>query len=145
MYVCSKSLQQPRYLENLLAPIEEIDYFTFSNNNDILSPNEASKFHFCFWWRDMRQARRDQRLSDDFSTRGRWLLLSVSDIRKDTDISYAIMQICWSCTNRMVKHVYNDYVNTDMSYENFCELCHCCCQQKYGFVVIDKDIAFTNG
>ena len=41
----SKSLQQSkyRYLENLLAPIEEIGYFTFSNNNDVVSdsPNEA--------------------------------------------------------------------------------------------------------
>jgi len=23
-----------------------------------------------------------------------------------------------------LKHVYNDHVNTDMSYENFCKLCH---------------------
>jgi len=30
-----------------------------------------------------------------------------------------------------------------MSYENFCELCHCCWQQKYEFVVIDKDSALT--
>jgi len=28
-------------LENLLAPIKEIGYFTFSNNNNVLSPNEA--------------------------------------------------------------------------------------------------------
>jgi len=40
-------------------------------------------------------------------------------------------------TGRDLKHVYNDHVNTDMSYENFCELCHCCWQQKYGFVVTD--------
>jgi len=31
-----------------------------------------------------------------------------------------------------------------MSYEDFCELCRYCWQQKYGFVVIDKDSAFTN-
>ena len=43
VYVYSKSLQQSkyRYLENLLAPIKEIGYFTFSNNNNVLSPNEA--------------------------------------------------------------------------------------------------------
>jgi len=42
-----------------------------------------------------------------------------------------------------IKHVYNDYVNTDMSYE---ELCRCYWQQKYGFhmVSIDKDSAITN-
>jgi len=42
-----------------------------------------------------------------------------------------------------LKYVYNDHANTDMSYEDFCELCRCW-QQKYGFVVIDKDSAFTN-
>ncbi|KAG5313778.1 SETMR methyltransferase, partial [Acromyrmex insinuator] len=28
-----------------------------------------------------------------------------------------------------LKHVYNDHVNTDMSYEDFCELCRCCCNK----------------
>jgi len=43
VYIYLKSLQQPnyRYLKNLLAPIEEIDYFTYSNNSDIVSPSEA--------------------------------------------------------------------------------------------------------
>jgi len=37
-----------------------------------------------------------------------------------------------------LKHVYN--VNIDM---DFCELCRNCWQQKYGFLVIDKDSALT--
>jgi len=43
VYIYSKSLQQPkyRYLKNLLAPIEKISYFTYSNNSDIVSPSEA--------------------------------------------------------------------------------------------------------
>ncbi|KYQ47387.1 hypothetical protein ALC60_13589 [Trachymyrmex zeteki] len=43
VYVYSKSLQQPKYqyLTNLLTPIEEIGYFTFSNNSDVIPPNEA--------------------------------------------------------------------------------------------------------
>jgi len=44
-----------------------------------------------------------------------------------------------------LKHVYNDHVNTDMSYEDFCELCRNCWRQKYGFLVIDKDSALTDG
>jgi len=43
------------------------------------------------------------------------------------------------------KHVYNDHVNTDLSYEDFCELCRNCWQQKYGFVTIDKDSALIDG
>ncbi|KYN20069.1 hypothetical protein ALC57_07575 [Trachymyrmex cornetzi] len=44
-----------------------------------------------------------------------------------------------------LKHVYNDHVNTDMSYDELYALCRDCWQQKYGFVVIDKDSALTNG
>jgi len=41
--IYSKSLQQLkyRYLKNLLTPVEEIGYFTYSNNSDIVSPSEA--------------------------------------------------------------------------------------------------------
>lgn len=43
VYVYSKSLQQPKYqyLENLLSPIEEIGYFTFSNNSNVIPSSEA--------------------------------------------------------------------------------------------------------
>jgi len=43
VYIYSKSLQQPkyRYLKNLLAPIEEIGYFIYSNNSDIVSPSKV--------------------------------------------------------------------------------------------------------
>jgi len=47
------------------------------------------------------------------------------------------------CTN--LKHVYNDHVNTDMSYDEFCLLCRDCWQKKYGFLVIDKNSAFKDG
>ena len=44
-----------------------------------------------------------------------------------------------------LKHVYNDHVNTDMTYEDFCALCRNCWQREYGFAVIDTDSAMSNG
>jgi len=44
-----------------------------------------------------------------------------------------------------LKRVYNDHVNTDMSYEDFSELCRNCWQKKYEFLVIDKVSALING
>ena len=41
--------------------------------------------------------------------------------------------------------MYKDHVNTDMPYEDFCALCHNCWQREYGFAVIDKDSAMSNG
>jgi len=85
VYVYSKSLQQPKYrfLENLLAPIEEIGYFTFSNNNDVLLWNEVIPVLSSMMWLT-------RRIREYFamSTRGRRLLLFVSDIRKDIEASY---------------------------------------------------------
>jgi len=44
-----------------------------------------------------------------------------------------------------LKHIYNDHVNTDMSYDKFCVLCRDYWQKKYGFLMIDKDSALING
>ena len=42
VYIYSKSLQQPkyRYLENLFTSIDEMGYFTFSNNSNVVPPSE---------------------------------------------------------------------------------------------------------
>jgi len=48
IYVYSKSLQPKyQYLENLLSSIDEIGYFTFFNNSDVVSPS-ASKLNLRF-------------------------------------------------------------------------------------------------
>ena len=38
-----------------------------------------------------------------------------------------------------LKHIYDDHFNTDMSFSKFKELCSACWDNKYGFLVIDKD------
>ena len=43
VYVYAKSLQQPkyRYLEHLLGSMDEIGYFTFSSNSEVIPTTEA--------------------------------------------------------------------------------------------------------
>ena len=39
-----------------------------------------------------------------------------------------------------LQHIYNDHVNTDMTFVQFKNLCmQCWNDDKYGFIVIDKD------
>ncbi|KYM96688.1 hypothetical protein ALC62_12652 [Cyphomyrmex costatus] len=151
VYVYSKSLQQPkyRYLENLLEPFEEIGYFTFSNNSDVVPSNEAlpnSIFVFDNVACDKQDAIRE------YFAMGRhadvdcfYLCQTYAKISKHLIRDNANLLILFKQDVTNLKHVYNDHVNTDMSYEDFCELCRCCWQQKYGFVVIDIDSALTNG
>ena len=73
-YDYSKSLEQPkyRYLNNLFTSIDEIDYFMFSNNGDVVSPSEECKFYFSLMtW---RQAEWGERILFDGPPRERRLL-----------------------------------------------------------------------
>ncbi len=89
--------------------------------------------------------RRDKKVFCKGMTRGRRLLLSLSDVRKDIEAPYtynsdnANLLILFKQNGTNLKRMYNDHVNTDMSCENFCDLCRKCWQQKYGFLVINKD------
>jgi len=38
-----------------------------------------------------------------------------------------------------LKHIYNDHVGCDMTFSEFKEICSKAWEEKYGFLVIDKD------
>ncbi|KYN06854.1 hypothetical protein ALC62_02238 [Cyphomyrmex costatus] len=151
VYVYSKSLQQPkyRYLENLLAPIEEINYFTFSNNSEIIPPSEALP-NSIFIFDDVACDKHDA--IREYFVMGRhvnvdcfYLCQTYAKIPKHLIRDNANLLILFKQDGTNLKRVYNDHVNTDMLYEDFCDLCRKCWQQKYGFLVIDKLSAFANG
>ncbi|KYN07837.1 hypothetical protein ALC62_01192 [Cyphomyrmex costatus] len=151
VYVYSKSLQQPkyRYLENLLAPIEEINYFTFSNNSEIIPPSEALP-NSIFIFDDVACDKQDA--IGKYFAMGRhanvdcfYLCQTYAKIPKHLIRDNANLLILFKQDGTNLKRVYNDHVNTDMLYEDFCDLCRKCWQQKYGFLVIDKDSALANG
>ena len=150
VYVYSKSLQQPkyRYLENLLTSIDEIGYYTFSNNSDVIPPSDACP-NSIFVFDDVACDKQDA--VREYFAMGRhssvdcfYLCQTYARIPKHIRDN-ANLLILFKQDGTNLKHVYNDHVNTDMSYDEFCALCHECWQQKYGFAVIDKDSALSNG
>lgn len=151
VYVYSKSLQQPkyRYLENLLTPIEEVGYFAFSNNSDVIPPSEALP-NSIFIFDDVACDKQDT--IREYFAMGRhadvdcfYLCQTYAKIPKHLIRDNANLLIMFKQDGTNLKHVYNDHVNTDMSYEDFYDLCRICWQQKYGFLVIDKDSALADG
>ena len=96
VYVYSKLLQQSkyRYLDKLLALIEEIDYFTFSNNSDVISLNKAlpnSIFTFDDVAYDKKNAIRE------YFAMGRHMDVDcfyLCQTQKCRSTLYATMQIC---------------------------------------------------
>ena len=88
VYFFSKSLQQPKYqyLENLLTSIDEIGYFTFSNNSDIDPPSEARP-NSIFVFDDIacdKQLRCCERILFDGLPLEHRLFLSLSDVCENT-------------------------------------------------------------
>jgi len=151
MYVYSKSLQQPKYqyLENLLSPIEEIGYFTFSNNSDVIPPSEALP-NSIFIFDDV--ACDKQETIREYFAMGRhssvdcfYLCQTYAKIPKHLIRDNTNLLILFKQDGTNLKHVYNDHVNTDMSFDEFRAFCQKCWQHKYGFAVIDKDSPLING
>ena len=60
LYIYSKSLQQPKYkyLKNVFSNLKGIGYYTYSNNSEIISPNEAKPFSI-FIFDDVATERQD--------------------------------------------------------------------------------------
>ena len=145
VYVYSKSLQQPkyRYLEELLTPMEDIGYFTFSNNVDVIPPSEALP-NSIFVFDDVACDKQDT--VREYFAMGRhsnvdcfYLCQTYAKVPKHLIRDNANLLVLFKQDGTNLRHVYNDHVNTDMSYEDFHALCRACWQRKYGFVVIDKD------
>jgi len=104
VYIYSKSFQQPkyRYLKNLLTPIEEISYFTYSNNSNIVSPSEALP-NSIFIFDDVACDKQDViRVLFNGSTRMSTPFISVRHMQRYQSILYATTQISWFFLNRML-------------------------------------------
>lgn len=151
LYVYSKSLQQPkyRYLETLLASIDEIGYFTFSNNSDVIPTTEALP-NSIFIFDDVACDKQDT--IKEYFAMGRhsnvdcfYLCQTYAKIPKHLIRDNANLLILFKQDGTNLKHIYNDHVNTDMSYKDFTALCSKCWQHTYGFTVIDKDSPINNG
>ena len=115
-----------------MTPIEEIDCFTFPNNSNVVLPNEALP-NSIFIIDDMTCDKKDTISSflRWVDTRERRLFLfqtyaKILKIKKYLIRDNANLFILFKQNGTNLKHVYNNHVNTDMSCEDFCELCRYC-------------------
>lgn len=151
IYVYSKSLQQLkyRYLERIISTIPGIGYYKFSNNSQIVPISEALP-NSIFIFDDV--ACDKQQIIREYFSMGRhsnidcfYLCQTYAKIPKHLIRDNANLLIIFQQDNTNLRHIYNDHINTDMSYEDFLSLCRNCWEKKYGFLVIDKDSNIQNG
>ena len=151
IYIYSKSLQQPKYefLRRAVQPIKHMGFFTFSNNSEVIPPEEA-KPNSIFIFDDIACEKQDT-IRTYFSM-GRhhnidsfYLCQTYTRIPKHLIRDNANFLIVFKQDDMNLKHIYNDHVNSDMSFSTFQKLCAECWNIKHGFLVIDKDVSLNKG
>lgn len=152
VYIYSKSLYQPKYkfLEKLLRPIKEICYFPFSDRDQVISPNDA-KINSIMIFDDIACEKQD--CLKAFFCMGRhknldcfYLCQSYAQVPKHLVRDNLNFLVLFRQDDLNLRHIFNDHVTTDMSFEKFKQLCsHCWEDMNHGFTVIDKTKEIGNG
>jgi hypothetical protein len=151
VYIYSKSLFQPKYeyLRKLLKPIRGLGYYEYEDGTQIMPPKDA-KNNSVFIFDDV--VCDTQSVIRDYFCFGRhksidcfYLSQTYSSIPKQLIRDNANLIVIFKQDNTNLKHIYNDHVNVDMSFDEFKNLCSYCWKNKYGFLVIDKDSEISSG
>lgn len=152
VYVFSKSLYQPKYifLEKLLSEIPMIGYYTFSENEDVIHPNEVKSNSVMIF--DDIACERQNNITNYF-TMGRhnnvdvfYLCQTYSKVPKQLIRDNANLIIIFCQDELNLKHIYSDHVNTDMEFDKFKEICgKAWLSSRKGFLVINKECDINYG
>lgn len=151
VYIFSKSLNQPKYqlFEKILQNTNEILYFKFNFNDEIIEPHNAKPYSV-FLFDDV--STENQNMVKKYFTMGRhnnidsiYIGQTYSQIPKQLIRDNVNVIIIFKQDDTNLRHIYNDHVGADMTFNEFKNVCGKAWQNKYGFLVIFKDEAITNG
>ena len=150
VYVYSKSLRQPkyRYLERVLSRVGGLGYFPYSDTAEIVSPRDALP-DLIFVFDDV--ACDEQNAIREYFSMGRqanvdcfYLCQSYARIPKHFIRDNVNFLMLFKQDGTNLRRVYNDHVNTDMTFEAF-NLCARCqhrtcfeCLVQYLLLVVER-------
>lgn len=151
LYIFSKSLHQPKYqlLDKILSDVPDVNFYKFNASDSVMQPNKAKPYSV-FIFDDVSCENQDT-IRNYFSM-GRhnnidsiYIGQTYSKVPKQLIRDNANVLIVFKQDETNLKHIYNDHVNADMSFDTFKQLCGQAWKKKYGFLVIMKDQAIKEG
>lgn len=151
LYIYSKSLNQPKYqfLKKVFSGLKSVKFHTFSNNEQVLSPQNALKNSLMIFDDICLES---QKIVQEYFSAGRhnnidvfYISQSYAQIPKQLIRDNCNFLIIFPQDMRNLKHIYDNHVNSDMSFEKFQTLCSKCWDEKFGFLVIDKESPKNQG
>ena len=151
VYVYSKSLTQPKYvyLEKLFRGIPEIGYQAFSNNEEILPPSQVSESSIMvvddIACEKQAVVREYFCMGRHFDVDSFYLCQSYAQIPKHLIRDNLNLLVLFQQDGLNLRNIYNSHVNGDMDFETFQTMCRRCWEERYGFLLINKDAAVRGG
>lgn len=151
VYVFSKSLSQPKYqlLEKILSNIPEIKYFKYNENDEIMEPNNARPYSI-FLFDDV--SCENHNMIRMYFAMGRhnhidsiYIGQTYSKIPKQLIRDNVNLLVIFKQDETNLKHIFNEHVGVDMTFEKFKMICKNAWKDKYSFLVINKDQEINNG
>lgn len=151
LYLFTKTPFQPKYefLRKVFSRLKNINFYLFSENANIVEPSKAKK-DSVFIFDDL--ACENQRVIRQYFCMGRhsgvdsFLLgQTYSHIPKHLIRENANLLIVFRQDEGNLKNIYTDHVGTDMSFNDFKNICSVCWTEKFGFLVIDKESELNSG
>lgn len=151
IYVYSKSLYQPKYelLKSVLNGVKDVGYFQYQNNDEIIAQNEA-RDNSIFIFDDI--ACDKQNKIREYYSMGRhkgidvvYLCQTYSKIPKQLIRDNSNLIVLFKQDETNLKHIYNEHVSPDISYDTFKNLCAECWKENYEPIVIVKDFPLNQG
>ena len=146
VYIFSKSLYQTKYkfLDMVLSDMSEIDYYKFSENDQVIHPDDA-KSNSVIIFDDVACEQQDNIRNHFTMCRHKknnviYICQTYVRIPKHLIRDNANLIIIFKQDDLNLKHIYSDHVNTDMTFEVFKDICtKAWTRRKKGFLVIDKE------
>lgn len=151
VYLYSKSLNQPKYdyLRKVLKPIKEIGYYEYEDASKLVKPSDC-KTNSVILFDDV--VCENQSVIRDYFCFGRhqnidcfYLCQTYSSVPKQLIRDNANLIVIFNQDKTNLKHIYDDHVNVDMSFDQFKDLCSYCWMVNYGCLIIDKESELNSG
>ena len=152
IYLYSSSLGQKKYefLEKVLDKVDAINFYKFSNCDEVIDPSQAASDSI-FIFDDLIFSKNQAAIQKIFSA-GRhfsvdviYLAQSYACLKKHLLRDNTNLLIVFPQDKLNLKHIYQDHVLNDMTFNEFQNLCSEIWKEKYSFLVIDKESPIDKG
>lgn len=151
LYLYTKTPFQSKYcfLKEVLLKVPEIKYHELRDDSEIIHPNDALSNTVIIF--DDVVCENQINIRNYFAM-GRhrqidcfYLSQTYSKVPKQLIRDNANLLLLFKQDETNLKHVYNEHVNSDMSWNKFKDICHNIWQTKHSFLTINKDSELNKG